>query len=111
MPSPRRRDSRASAMSVVSNMEEEDDITDMEEEQVLRLTVRSRQRSYSAVSAMSSVTGDLVTQMIDIPIIVVTVPHDTQGEDEAKHGWSSRGYKHFKFRLWMILVIWDRFVF
>ena len=101
MPSPRRRDSRASEMSVVSNMEEEeeDDITDMEEEQVLRLTVRSRQRSYSAVSAMSSVTGDLVTQMIDIPIIVVTVPHDTQGEDEAKHGWSSRGYKHFKFRL------------
>ena len=36
--------------------------------------------------------------MIDIPIIVVTVPHDTEGENETKYGWSSKGYNNFKFR-------------
>ena len=96
MPSPRRRDSSGSVMSVASNIGEgEEDLTDMEEEEILRLTVRSRTRRYSGYSAVSVMSGP---EMIDIPIIVVTVPHDTEGEDETKYGWSSQGYKNFKFR-------------
>ena len=101
MPSPRRRDSNGSVMSVASHIgeDEEDDLTDMEEE-ILRLTVRSRTRRYSGYSAMSVMSGDggPVPEMIDIPIIVVTVPHDTEGENETKYGWSSKGYNNFKFR-------------
>ena len=67
----------------------------MEEEETLRLTVRSRTRRYSGYSAVSVMSGP---EMIDIPIIVVTVPHDTEGEDDTKYGWSSQGYKNFKFR-------------
>ena len=103
MPSPRRRDSSGSVMSVASNIGEEEDLTDMEEEEILRLTVRSRTRSYSgysAVSVMSVMSADEGPgpEMIDIPIIVVTVPRDTEREDETKYGWSSQGYKNFKFR-------------
>ena len=101
MPSPRRRDSNGSVMSVASHIgeDEEDDLMDMEEE-ILRLTVRSSTRRYSGYSAMSVMSGDggPVPEMIDIPIIVVTVPHDTEGENQTKYGWSSKGYKNFKFR-------------
>ena len=98
MSSPRRRVSSGSVMSVVSNIGDlEAELSDMEEEEVLRLTVRSGTRRYSAISAVSS-DGGLVTETLDIPIIVVTVPHDTEGEDGTKYGWSSKGYKNFKFR-------------
>merc|ERR1719195_55760 len=62
-------------------------------EDVLRLTVRrGSTRRYSVVSAVSG--RSLV--MLDLPIIVVTGPHDQA--EAAESGWD-QGYKNFKFRL------------
>ena len=110
-----RRKSAASEMTMagprrrVSSICDEADLSDLEEE-VLRLTVRSGTRRYSAMSAASS-DGGLVTETLDIPIIVVTVPHETEGEDVTKYGLSSTGFKNFKFRFKSKLIMSSVFLF
>ena len=34
----------------------------------------------------------------EIPMIVVTVPHDDEDTSEHQSGWDRGGYKDFKFR-------------
>ena len=99
-----RRKSAASELTMASPRSI-GDLSDMEEE-VLRLTVRSGTRRYSTMSE-----GGLVTDTLDIPIIVVTGPHETEGEDGTKFGWSSKGFKNFKFRFKSKLIISSCFLF